>query len=188
MASLKKHPPLCGVKALHRPVSDGGSNPPISTKIITHLMYLMIFFLIKFISIFTLIFCLFFEILNADDLKNKEIRSSSQYEYGEISSDIKQRADYIFEILRCPTCQNIPLKESHSQIAENMKKLIIQKLAEGWREDQIINYFVQRYGDEILLQPKTKLFYIVPFIFLISSFVFLFFILIRKNKANKNSV
>jgi cytochrome c-type biogenesis protein CcmH len=153
-------------------------------------VYLMIFFLVKFISIFTLIFCLFFEILNADDLKNKEIHSSGQYEYyyGEITSDIKRRADYIFEILRCPTCQNIPLKESHSQIAENMKKLIIQKLAEGWREDQIINYFVQRYGDEILLQPKTKLFYIIPVIFLVSSFIFLFFILMRKNNANKKSV
>jgi cytochrome c-type biogenesis protein CcmH/NrfF len=149
----------------------------------------MTFSFVRFISIFTLIFCLFFEILNANDLKDKEIRSSGQYEYyGEITSDIKQRADYIFEILRCPTCQNIPLKESHSQIAENMKKLIIQKLAEGWRDDQIINYFVQRYGDEILLQPKTKLFYIIPVIFLFSSFVFLFFILMRKNKANKNSV
>jgi cytochrome c-type biogenesis protein CcmH/NrfF len=150
----------------------------------------MTFSFVRFISIFTLIFLsFFFEILDADDLKNKEIRSSGQYEYyGEITPDIKRRADYIFEILRCPTCQNIPLKESHSQIAENMKKLIIQKLAEGWREDQIINYFVQRYGDEILLQPKTKLFYIIPVIFLVSSFVFLFFILMRKNNANKKSV
>ncbi len=118
-------------------------------------------------------------------MKEKKISSD---EYENIPYEMKLKADYIFEILRCPTCQNIPLKESHSQIAENMKKLIIQKLQEGWTETQIINYFVQRYGNEILLQPKTKVFYVVPVLFLISFLFLLFIFLMRKNKTNEKAV
>ncbi len=147
----------------------------------------------KAVIIFSLDFCFAFQFLKADEsqfkdenqLKEKKISSD---EYENIPYEMKLKADYIFEILRCPTCQNIPLKESHSQIAENMKKLIIQKLQEGWTETQIINYFVQRYGNEILLQPKTKVFYVVPVLFLISFLFLLFIFLMRKNKTNEKAV
>jgi len=146
----------------------------------------------KAVIIFSMVFCPVFQVLKADEdrLKNEnQLKEKSFFdEYEGVPYELKQKADYIFEILRCPTCQNIPLKESHSQIAENMKKLIIQKLQEGWTETQIINYFVQRYGDEILLQPKTKIFYVVPVIFLISALAFLFVLLVRKNKVNEKAI
>jgi Uncharacterized protein involved in biosynthesis of c-type cytochromes len=150
----------------------------------------------KVAIIFSLGFCFASQVLKADEnqskknenqLKEKNLSVESG-EYEGISYEIKLKADYIFEILRCPTCQNIPLKDSHSQIAENMKKLIIQKLQEGWTETQIVDYFVQRYGDEILLQPKTKVFYVLPVVFLISALALLFIFLVRKNKTNEKAI
>ncbi len=34
-----------------------------------------------------------------------------------------------------------------------MRAIIREKLAEGWTEEQIINYFVERYGEGVLLEP-----------------------------------
>ncbi len=81
----------------------------------------------------------------------------------ELSPEISRRAKYLFEVLRCPTCQNIPIKDSYSALSEIMKKIIISKLKEGWTDEQIINYFVQRYGADVLLNPGRGLFSYLPF-------------------------
>lgn len=68
--------------------------------------------------------------------------------------------------LYCPVCENIPLDVCGTQACEQWRELIRQKLAEGWSENQIKQYFVDQYGDRVLATPPARglnwLVYIVP--------------------------
>ncbi len=66
----------------------------------------------------------------------------------------------------CPVCENIPLDVCGTQACHQWRELIRQKLAEGWSEQQIKDYFVAQYGDRVLAEPPREglnwLVYIVP--------------------------
>jgi len=66
----------------------------------------------------------------------------------------------------CPVCENIPLDVCGTQACHQWRELIRQRLAEGWSEQQIKDYFVQQYGDRVLAEPPRQgfnwLVYIVP--------------------------
>ena len=68
--------------------------------------------------------------------------------------------------LYCPVCENIPLDVCGTQACAQWRELIRQKLAAGWNEQQIKDYFVQQYGQRVLGAPPAKginwLAYIVP--------------------------
>lgn len=72
----------------------------------------------------------------------------------------------IAEDLYCPVCENIPLDTCGTQACIQWRALIREKLAEGWTEQEIKNYFVQQYGDRVLATPPARglnwLVYIVP--------------------------
>jgi len=68
--------------------------------------------------------------------------------------------------LYCPVCENIPLDVCGTQACAQWRDLIREKLADGWSETQIKQYFVDQYGDRVLATPPARglnwLVYIVP--------------------------
>ena len=68
--------------------------------------------------------------------------------------------------LYCPVCENIPLDVCGTQACAQWRELIREKLAAGWSEAQIKQYFVDQYGDRVLGTPPARglnwLVYIVP--------------------------
>jgi len=68
--------------------------------------------------------------------------------------------------LYCPVCENVPLDVCPTQACVQWREIIRQKLAEGWTEDQIKQYFVDQYGDRVLATPPARglnwLVYILP--------------------------
>ena len=68
--------------------------------------------------------------------------------------------------LYCPVCENIPLDVCPTQACAQWRDLIREKLAEGWSEQQIKNYFVEQYGDRVLGTPPARglnwLAYLIP--------------------------
>lgn len=58
--------------------------------------------------------------------------------------------------LRCAVCQNQPVAESNSDLARDMRALIREQLQAGKPREEIMNYFVERYGDYILLNPPQR--------------------------------
>ena len=66
----------------------------------------------------------------------------------------------------CPVCENVPLDVCPTQACAEWRELIRLKLAEGWEEDQIREYFAQQYGDRVLATPPARgfnwLIYIAP--------------------------
>tara|TARA_B100000941_G_C28364646_1_gene478870 strand:- start:157 stop:540 length:384 start_codon:yes stop_codon:yes gene_type:complete len=55
--------------------------------------------------------------------------------------------------LRCVVCQNQSLLESDSELAKDLKNLILIKLSEGKNKDEIKKFLVERYGEFILFKP-----------------------------------
>ncbi len=55
--------------------------------------------------------------------------------------------------LRCAVCQNQPVSESNSDLARDMRAIIKEQLAMGKSRQEIIGYFVARYGNYILMKP-----------------------------------
>jgi cytochrome c-type biogenesis protein CcmH len=66
----------------------------------------------------------------------------------------------------CPVCENTPLDICPTQACAEWRELIREKLAEGWSDKQIMQYFVDRFGDHVLAMPPLRginwLVYFVP--------------------------
>lgn len=59
--------------------------------------------------------------------------------------------------LRCPVCQGESVYDSHSTVASQMKALIREQVAAGKSDDEIKSFFVARYGEFILMEPRRTL-------------------------------
>jgi cytochrome c-type biogenesis protein CcmH len=66
--------------------------------------------------------------------------------------------------LYCPVCENTPLDVCGTQACIDWRAEIRQKLAEGWSEEEIIQYFVDRHGAQILAKPPAEGFYLLIYI------------------------
>jgi len=68
-------------------------------------------------------------------------------------ADPEQRAVSLEQRLACPLCQGQSLAESDSQVAEDLKVILREKIDEGLADDQIFDFFAARYGEHIVLEP-----------------------------------
>jgi len=69
---------------------------------------------------------------------------------------IDDRVNEIAYHLMCPVCQGQSVAESNSNLANDMRMIIRKQLEEGKTNQEVLDYFVKRYGDSILSSPPTK--------------------------------
>jgi cytochrome c-type biogenesis protein CcmH len=94
---------------------------------------------------------------------------------------LDQKVQDVASQLKCPVCQDESVADSPSLIAQQMRAVIRQQLQSGESEQQVIDYFVSRYGQQILWSPPwqgfSMLAYLVPFGLFTGGCILLFFIL-----------
>ena len=88
--------------------------------------------------------------------------------------------------LRCLICQGQSVYDSDYEFAISIKALVDKKLEEGFSENQIYDFFKEKYGDWILYNPKlnknTYILWLLPiFIFLIGGAIIAKTFIIKKN-------
>ena len=84
------------------------------------------------------------------------------------SSDLERRTSEIASELRCPVCQGVSVEDSPTDLARQMRATVRDQLAAGRSEDEVRQYFIDRYGEWILLEPKASgfnlLVYVLPWL------------------------
>lgn len=68
-------------------------------------------------------------------------------------SVLEARTSAVAAQLRCPVCQGLSLQDSPSDLAQSMRSVVREQLAQGKTPDQVKAYFVSKYGEWILLAP-----------------------------------
>jgi cytochrome c-type biogenesis protein CcmH len=70
--------------------------------------------------------------------------------------DPESRARRVGSQLRCPICRGVSIADSPSELAQQMMGVVRQQIAQGKGDDDILQYFEERYGQWILLKPKAQ--------------------------------
>lgn len=68
----------------------------------------------------------------------------------------EQRSEQLASSLRCPTCQGLAVADSNSPLAQSMRGIIEERVAAGDSDVAIRQFFVDRYGDWVLLAPSAS--------------------------------
>ena len=86
------------------------------------------------------------------------------------ASDLEAQVRDIARELRCPVCQGLSVGDSPSELANEMRALVREQLQQGKTSAEVLDYFVQRYGEWILLAPPKHGFnlviWVLPFVLL----------------------
>ena len=92
--------------------------------------------------------------------------------------ELEARVREIASKLRCPTCRALSVQDSPAGMAQEMRALIREQLKAGKTAEEVTAYFVDRYGEWILLKPKAQGFnwtvWLLPILILAGGLFFVF--------------
>jgi cytochrome c-type biogenesis protein CcmH len=96
---------------------------------------------------------------------------------------LDQRVYNVGSQLKCPVCQGESVADSPSAIAQQMRGVIRKQLQSGKSEQEVIQYFVSNYGEQIAWSPPWQGFsllaWLVPIGLLMGGMLLLFFTLLN---------
>ncbi len=68
---------------------------------------------------------------------------------------LENRARELSKGLRCVVCQNESIDESNADLARELRLVVRERLVAGDSDQEVLNYLVERYGEFVLLKPRT---------------------------------
>lgn len=94
---------------------------------------------------------------------------------------LDQRVQNVASQLKCPVCQGESVADSQATIAQQMREVIREQLQSGKSEQEVVQYFIRSYGDQIVWLPPWQGFsllaWLIPIVFLLGGAVLVFMIL-----------
>jgi len=106
----------------------------------------------------------------------------------QLSDSEEARAQALMREIRCVACENEPISQSASDMAENMRVRVRTMVAEGASDKEVRDWFAGRYGEFVLFRPKAQgpmdyLLWIGPFLLLAGGAVLGYGLLRRRPTA-----
>ncbi len=68
----------------------------------------------------------------------------------------EQRVQAVGKKLRCAVCQGVSIADSPASMARAQLDKVRELVAEGKTDQEIYDYFVERYGEWALMEPKKS--------------------------------
>ena len=102
-------------------------------------------------------------------------RAAAQSPTPPSDDDVNRIARQLF----CPVCENTPLDVCPTDACRQWRELIRAKLAQGWTDAQIKQYFVEQYGARVLSEPPRQGWYWAIYLVPVGLFLLGIYILYR---------
>lgn len=110
--------------------------------------------------------------------------------YGLKNPVLQQRFLHLADLLRCPKCQDSSISNSDAEIAADMRDKTAQLLKKGKTDDEIVQFFVTRYGEFVTFKPPlrwdTALVWSAPVIIFLLGLIVVVMQLIKANRRRLN--
>ena len=88
------------------------------------------------------------------------------FSFNHLRANSEDMNSKITKNLRCLICQGQSVYDSDSEFANSIKILVTRKIEEGFSENQIYDYFKDKYGNWILYDPglnkNTYILWLLP--------------------------
>lgn len=69
---------------------------------------------------------------------------------------LEARARALDHALRCVVCQSESVASSNATWAVEARSVIREQVADGASDNEIVDFFVERYGEFVLMAPRTS--------------------------------
>ena len=107
------------------------------------------------------------------------------------ATDAEQaRALHLAERYRCPTCRFVSVADSHAEISNEIREVILAMVMEGSTDAEIEAYLISRYGEWVVFVPPTRgvhqLVWILPPLLMVGGLAF-FIARVRRLAAKEES-
>ncbi|MCC6919387.1 MAG: cytochrome c-type biogenesis protein CcmH [Alphaproteobacteria bacterium] len=95
--------------------------------------------------------------------------TAAAFEPGEALDDpaLEARARALSAERRCLVCQTESLDDSAAPLAQDLRRLVRERIVAGDTDEEVLDYIVARYGEYVLLRPRlsprTWLLWLGPF-------------------------
>lgn len=68
----------------------------------------------------------------------------------------RERFRALIREIRCLVCQNQSIADSHAELAQDLRREVLEKVEAGQSDEEILEFLVTRYGDFVLYRPPVK--------------------------------
>lgn len=101
---------------------------------------------------------------------------------------LDEQAQEIYRSLMCPLCPGQTIDQSQSELSAQMRSLVREKLEQGDTKVEILQFFVERYGETVLAVPEKSGFnlivWITPALGIFIGGIVLWLVIRRRVKGN----
>ena len=87
-------------------------------------------------------------------LASLAVSAAAPFEFRDAAEETRFRA--LSAELRCVMCQNQSLADSNAEIAQDLRRQVLDLMREGMTDAEIKEYLVARYSDFVLYSPPVK--------------------------------
>ncbi len=77
---------------------------------------------------------------------------------------LERRAYELDKAIMCPVCPGESIDQSQNPLAVQMRAIVLEQLREGRTESEIKEFFVERYGTSVLMEPPASGFNLVVWV------------------------